>query len=106
MTENEPARPGQTLRPGSPASGDPLAAALLAAQRLLSRLEVDADVRIRLHLRYMAICTSLKMPAANRTRGAERLERLIADVRAACAWHPEGRGNQDASPPGGDEMSV
>src|SRR5215472_14795300 len=39
MTENVPARPVQTLRAGSPAAGDPLEAALRAAQRLLSRLE-------------------------------------------------------------------
>jgi hypothetical protein len=106
MTETEPARPGPSLQAGAPAAGDQLAATLLAAQRLLSRLDIDPDVRIRLHLRYMAICTSLKMPAANRARGSERLERLIADARAACAGGHVGPGNQGASPAAGDGMSA
>src|SRR5258708_2437307 len=106
MTETEPTQPGPSPQAGAPAAGDPLAAALLAAQRLLTRLDVDPDVMMRLHLRYMAICTSLKGPAANRARGAERLERLIADARAARARHHRGPGNQGASPAAGDEMSA
>jgi hypothetical protein len=106
MTETEPAQPGSSQQTGAPAASDPLAATLLAAQRFLSRLDVDPDVRIRLHLRYMAICTSLKMPAANRARGAERLERLIADARAAHPCHPGGLGNQDPSRAADDEMSA
>lgn len=106
MTETEPTRPGPSLEADTPAAGDPLAATLLAAQRLLSRLDVDPDVKIRLHLRYLAICTSLKMPAVNRARGAERLERLIADARAARARQHGRPGNHGASPAGGDEMSA
>jgi len=44
-------------------------------------------VRVRLHLRFMAICTSLKMPGANRARGAQRLDRLIADAERAAGGH-------------------
>jgi hypothetical protein len=106
MTETEPIQPGPGLRAGALAAGEPLAATLLAAQRLLSRLDVDSEVRIRLHLRYMAICTSLKMPGANRARGSERLERLIADARAACAGRHVGPGNQGANPAADGEMSA
>jgi hypothetical protein len=80
MAESESARSGL----GSQADGaDALAARLLAAQRVLCALNADPDVRMRLHLRFMAICTSLKMPAANRSRGAQRLDRLIADAERA-----------------------
>ena len=85
MTESEPEGPGLSTQPGT----DPLAARLLAAQRALTVRDIDPDVRTRLHLRFMAICTSLKMPAANRARGAQRLDRLIADAelarRGTCA---------------------
>ncbi|HKR68122.1 MAG TPA: hypothetical protein VJT16_04715 [Streptosporangiaceae bacterium] len=76
MTESEPSEPGQ----GARAAGDTLAARLLAAQRLLCSLEMDDDVRLRLQLRFAAICTSLKLPSADRDRLARRLDRLIADV--------------------------
>ena len=79
MTESESAEAG----PGTQALGDALAARLLAAQRLLCEPGLDPDVRNRLHLRYMAICTSLKMPAANKMRGEQRLAQLIADARRA-----------------------
>jgi hypothetical protein len=80
MTESESAQSGL----GSQADGDDaLAARLLAAQRVLCALNVDPEVRMRLHLRFMAICTSLKMPAANRIRGAQRLEQLMADAERA-----------------------
>jgi hypothetical protein len=79
MTESESALP----EPGKQAAADALAAKLLAVQRLLSRLDVDPDVRLRLHLRYMAICTSLKLPAADRARGALRLDQLMADAERA-----------------------
>ena len=80
MTESESAQSGL----GSRADGDDaLAARLLAAQRALCALNVDPEVRIRLHLRLMAICTSLKMPAASRIRGAQRLEQLMADAERA-----------------------
>ncbi len=67
------------------ASGDALAARLLAAHRALAALGTESDARIRLHLRFMAICTSLKMPGANRARGAQRLDRLMADAEQARA---------------------
>jgi hypothetical protein len=86
MTESEPARPG----PGTAATADALAAKLLTVQRLLCTLNVDPDVRIRLHLRYMAICTSLKMPAANRARGTRRLDQLIADAHRVRGGEPAG----------------
>jgi len=79
MTESESAEAG----PGTQALGDALAARLLAAQRLLCAPGMDPDVRNRLHLRYMAICTSLKMPAANMARGEQRLRQLIADAERA-----------------------
>src|SRR5258708_30196753 len=74
MTEPEPALPV----PGKQPAADALAAKLLAVQRLLSALDVEPDVRLRRHLRYMAICTSLKLPAVNRTLGALRLDQLMA----------------------------
>ena len=77
--------------PGAQAAGDALAASLLAAQRLLCALETGqtaGDVRLRLQLRYAAICTSLKLPAADRARAAERLDRLIADAELARRGEP------------------
>jgi hypothetical protein len=64
-------------------SGDVLAEKLLAVQRLLATLNADSDVRIRLNLRFMAICTSLKTPGASRVRGLRRLGRLMADAERA-----------------------
>jgi len=64
-------------------SGDLLAEKLLAVQRLLAALKADSEVRIRLNLRYMAICTSLKTPGANTSRGLRRLDRLMADAELA-----------------------
>jgi len=88
MSESESARsePGAEAESGARevhAGGDPLAARLLAVQRVLRGLNVDPDLRMRLHLRFMAICTSLKMPSANRLKGAERLDRLMADAERA-----------------------
>jgi hypothetical protein len=79
MTESDSAQPGPAKQPAA----DALAAKLLAVQRLLSELDVHPDVRLRLHLRYMAICTSLKLPAANRARGVLRLDQLTADAERA-----------------------
>ena len=79
MTESGAAQPGQ----GAQAAGDTLAARLLAAQRLLRARDMDGDVRLKLQVRYAAICTSLKLPPADRVRGAERLDRLIADAELA-----------------------
>ena len=91
MTESEPEQsagqpPGQPAAepgPGAHATGDPLAARLLAAQRLLCAPDLESDARLRLQLRYAAICTSLKLPSADRARAAERLARLIADAELA-----------------------
>ncbi|HVB42597.1 MAG TPA: hypothetical protein VNF47_07790 [Streptosporangiaceae bacterium] len=82
MTEPEPDSPGSGP---DAAAGDALAARLLAAQRLLSALNVEAEVRVQLHLRFMAICTALKMPGASLTRGAQRLDQLMADAERAQA---------------------
>jgi hypothetical protein len=65
------------------ASQDLLAEKLLAVQRVLATLDPDSEVRIRLNLRFMAICTSLKMPGANAVRGIRRLDRLMADAQLA-----------------------
>ncbi|HEX5188828.1 MAG TPA: hypothetical protein VFW16_04765 [Streptosporangiaceae bacterium] len=98
MSESEPARP----EPGAQAAGDALAARLLAAQRLLGALGAGkggGDVRLRLHLRFAAICTSLKLPSADRDRAAERLDRLIADAelarRAESAARPRAADNPE-----------
>ncbi len=76
MTESEPAQP----ETGARVVGDALAARLLAARRLLCEPGIDQDMRLRLQVRYAAICTSLKLPSADLARGAERLDRLIADA--------------------------
>jgi hypothetical protein len=72
-------------RPDSDEStnADVLADKLLAVQRVLATLNADSEVRIRLNLRFMAICTSLKMPGANAVRGIRRLDRLMADAELA-----------------------
>src|SRR5579859_1554794 len=92
MSDSEPARSErgtQAEAEGAAGSGsDPLAARLLAAQRALRGLTADPDVVMRLHLRFMAICTSLKVPGANRLRGAQRLDRLIADAERARGGGP------------------
>jgi hypothetical protein len=44
---------------------------------------MDGDVRLKLQVRYAAICTSLKLPSADRVRGAQRLDRLIDDAELA-----------------------
>jgi hypothetical protein len=55
---------------------------------------------MKLHLRFMAICTSLKMPAADRLKGAKRLDRLMTDAELA---HPAGwEGDPLHRPPGGE----
>lgn len=69
--------------PHDDVSGDVLAEKLLAVQRHLAALNADSEVRIRLNLRFMAICTSLKTPGASRVRGLERLDMLMADAELA-----------------------
>jgi hypothetical protein len=69
--------------PHDDVSGDVLAEKLLAVQRSLAALNADSEVRIRLNFRFMAICTSLKMPGASRVRGLRRLDELMADAELA-----------------------
>jgi len=101
MTESEPAQLGQGNHP----TADALAAKLLAVQRLIRALDVEPDVRFKLHLRYMAICTSLKLASANPTLGALRLDQLMADAERAGDGGRPGRsqartelGNRDEKP--------
>jgi hypothetical protein len=75
-------RPGSSDRTSSDrTSEDVLANKLLAVQRVLATLNAGSDAQIRLNLRFMAICTSLKMPDANAVRGINRLDRLMADAK-------------------------
>jgi hypothetical protein len=101
MSESDSAQPGA----GEQAAADALAAKLLAVQRMLSEVDVDPDVRLRLHLRYMAICASLKLPAADRPRAALRLDQLTADAERVGGGQRERRsqaqnerGNRDEKP--------
>jgi hypothetical protein len=64
---------------------DELAARLLSAHRLLAGLRVAAEERIRLNLRFVAICTSLKMPGSSRDSCALRLDQLMAEAEQAEA---------------------
>jgi hypothetical protein len=105
MTESEPARSEPAARPSAEQiaqpSTDELAAKLLAVQRVLRRLKADPDVRMKLHLRFMAICSSLKMPQADRLKGVQRLDRLMAEAELAS-----GAGRQGDAlyrPPGRDD---
>lgn len=83
MSESEPG----TGPPAAPA--DPLAARLLAVRRALSALVAlgaDAEACLRLNHRFMAICTTSKMPDASRISCIRRLDELMAEaeqVRAA-----------------------
>lgn len=62
-----------------------LAAKLRAVQRVLATLEADSGLRNRLNLRFMSICTSLKVPGASMDRGMRRLDLLLAEAeRAHC----------------------
>ena len=80
MTRSEPdeAKPGE-----SAAGSDLLAARLLAAQRLITVLNADSDVRMGLQLRLMAICTAMKAPGANVASSSGRLDQLMADIEHA-----------------------
>jgi hypothetical protein len=103
MTESEPARPELGARPSgervAQPSSDELAAKLLAVQRVLRHLNADPEIRMKLHIRFMAICTSLKMPTADRVKGAKRLDRLMADAELARGAGSEG--DAPHRPPGG-----
>lgn len=68
---------------GSQSDEDVLADKLLAVQRVLASLDADSEVQVRLNLRFMAICTSLKVPGASAVRGINRLDQLMADAKLA-----------------------
>lgn len=93
MTEHEPGQVSQGgvsagaggLGGGTNGGDDALAGRLLAAQRLIAALTFNPEERIRLQLRFIAICTALKLPGASKARGARRLDRLMADARRAGA---------------------
>jgi len=71
---------------------DQLAAALLPAHRTVQVIEGDTEARIRLQVRFLAICASLKLPGASRGRGLARLARLIADAeRTGRRREPRGQ---------------
>jgi hypothetical protein len=62
---------------------DALAARLRAAQQSLVALDADSEIRKRLNLRFMSICTALKVPGASIDRGMQRLDQLMADAERA-----------------------
>jgi hypothetical protein len=62
---------------------DELAVRLLATHRQLTALTGDPELRCRLQIRFIAICTALKLPGTSRARNSRRLDRLIADVKRA-----------------------
>ncbi len=90
MSEPEPGLPGrpdgqgQLGQPADVISGDELAARLLAVQQAIAMLDADSGVRKRLNLRFMSICTSLKLPGASADRGLRRLDQLMTDAERAC----------------------
>lgn len=77
--------PGKTEVPADPTACDALAAKLLTAQRMVASLNTGSEVRRRLNLRFMAICTALKMRGASAARCSARLDRLMADAEEARA---------------------
>jgi len=79
VTQSEPRDP----TPGTAAAADALAGRLLATRRVISSLNVESEVRMRLHLRLIAICAALKVPGAIEAHGARRLDRLMADAERA-----------------------
>ncbi len=88
MRESQPADPDQPdAQPAQPtadiSSGDALAARLRAAQQALIALDIDSETRKRLNIRFMSICTSLKVPGANVDRGMQRLDQLLTDAAIA-----------------------
>ncbi len=78
----------------SSSTGDVLAEKLLAVQRVLATLDADSETRIRLNVRFMAICTSLKMPGASPLRGIRRLDKLMADAEFARGGPRGGPGGE------------
>jgi hypothetical protein len=65
-------------REGAPP--DELAGRLRDAHRLLAGLRVPAEVRIRLNLRLVAICTTLKMTDSSKEGCARRLDQLLREA--------------------------
>jgi hypothetical protein len=64
---------------------DELAARLLNAHRLLAGLRVSPEARVRLNLRLVGICTSLKVPGSSQAACARRLDELMAEAEQAQA---------------------
>jgi 3-isopropylmalate/(R)-2-methylmalate dehydratase small subunit len=62
------------------AGTDVLADRLLAAQRSLDSCDLDADQRLRLRRRLMAICDAMKAPGADPNLGKRRLEKLLEEL--------------------------
>ena len=88
--ESEPEKPAPGPEPAAAAAraADPLAARLLAVQNALAALAAlgaDAEARLRLNNRFMAICTALKMPGASRIRCISRLNELMAEAEQVRA---------------------
>lgn len=77
MTARDPA--GDRREPEATADAV-MAARLRDVHRMLAEIDIDPDARIRLHLRFMAICASLKIPGASADRCARRLDRLVGDA--------------------------
>jgi hypothetical protein len=93
MSESDPGKPALGTEPAAPGrapsdAADPLAARLLAVQGALAGLAAagaDAEARLRLNNRFMAICTALKMPGASRIRCISRLNELMAEAEQVRA---------------------
>ena len=73
------------MSPGGMPADEELAARLKAAQLSLDSLHADADVRIRLQRRLMAICDAMKIPGVNHARCASRLEQFAEEVDRVMA---------------------
>lgn len=80
MTEHEPAR----LDERGIDADDALAVRLRVAHKMLASLAMEPEAKIRLQVRFVAICTALKLPGASKARGARRLDRLIAAAERAA----------------------
>ncbi|GEM_PF-4653303 len=85
VSQSEPRCVGEDQAPGPP---DPLAERLRALHRAIVALGPGSAAHAALHLRFVAICTALKMPGAPRARCARRLDELMADVARAARAQP------------------
>ena len=79
-------RPGDDEQPEVGAdfsAGDELAGRLRAVQQILAAIDPDSEAGRRLTIRYMSICTALKMPGASADRCMQRLEILMTEAESA-----------------------